>query len=738
MTRLHELRWTRFLAALVAWVLMLPVPLWLIPVYSGLRLDTVSFAVFLVVFALILLGFLLRRRWVWLILLVEWCCVPFAWTVLQTYYLLPKAAAKVTQTETVKWDFDPVDVYCNGTLVGRSPFEIDLHEFFKSIPPANPPSQETSDVRGKKCRSFVAIENWFGYVPREARQQYWLSFDCAGHSGLFCAPDGVRVESATGPMFLSIQAHADALVHALQHAGYKPDSAWVKHTAANLTPLFSFLNDTAYQDLRIKPALDQAVCMEFGIRESMSEDEVSACWADILDRVEEKRSFRIPSPEWYAINLLGDRLLPFLEGSYVEERSRRNTPSRFHNGVRPAFVSPEGVAVRFLPVFYAVGKLHPPALQDRITYDAGAFGTPFEVLRQAYLSGPYDRRRIAPLSSFYLDLPGFDNPRNDWRMASELPLIDPIQVATLSAASAQILMRMASKLHFTDRFEVAALTPASAQLLIQSVPSTPIDTLLRWGGNGGRMPLFERLRYLALMRAPSLVREFKIPAGCLAAPAKTGTEESQARFGRGRTEDPYIRMRRQALAAPPAASRDGNLMDLFAAVAAYPNPALDKPLLACLDEARTCQTLPPETRYLIQALIMCGTPDACEVLGRWWSDNTPVSATVDDNWRTIKETSPRALITDAIATLPRMAEPLAVWVQYLAALDDAQLMTRAVNALVCIHTPEAWAVLEKWSGSGPPEVADAAKRAIETERIETEKIASLIAGTLQPNELLSQ
>jgi hypothetical protein len=195
---------------------------------------------------------------------------------------------------------------------------------------------------------------------------------------------------------------------------------------------------------------------------------------------------------------------------------------------------------------------------------------------------------------------------------------------------------------------------------------------------------------------------------------------------------------RKSRAEPLAASGNGGLMELFAAVAAYPNPELDKPLLACLDEARTCQTLPPETRSLIRALIMCGTPAVCEVLGRWWSDNTPVCVTADVWGNVIRETSPRALITDAISRLPRMAEPLAVWVQYLAALDDPQLMTRAVNALVCIHTPEAWAVLEKWSAGGHSEAADAARRAIETERTGTEKCAALIAGTLQPDELLSQ
>jgi hypothetical protein len=480
----------------------------------------------------------------------------------------------------------------------------------------------------------------------------------------------------------------------------------------------------AYRDVRIKPALEQAVSEEFGIRESMSQDEVSACWAGILDRVEEERAFRIPSPEWYAINLLGDRLLPFLEASYMEERTRRNAPSRFQQGVRPAYLSPEGFTVRFLPVFYAVGRLRPPALQDRITYDAGAFGIPFEVLRQAYLSGLYDRRRIVPLARHYdLGPPVFDNPLNGWGMASEFPLIHP--------------------------FQVRSLTPAAAQLLIQSVPSMPIDAIFIWEGHGERMPLFERLRYLAAMRAPSLTREFQIPAGHLAPPAKTGTEASPAKFGlgpggnvpssampgderirRGR----YMEMVRKSRAVALPSSGDGSLMELFAAVADYPNPALDKPLLACLDEARTCRTLSPETRELIRALIMCGTPAVCEVLGRWWSDNTPVYVA----WKTLDETSPRALITDAIATLPRMAEPLAVWVQYLAALDDPQLMARAVKALVCIHTPEAWAVLEKWSAGGPTEAADAARRAIETERTETEKIAALIAGTLQPDELLSE
>jgi hypothetical protein len=192
-------------------------------------------------------------------------------------------------------------------------------------------------------------------------------------------------------------------------------------------------------------------------------------------------------------------------------------------------------------------------------------------------------------------------------------------------------------------------------------------------------------------------------------------------------------MDRQQVSAVRAASGDGDIMALFAAVAEYPNPALDKPLLACLDEARSCQTLPYETRELVWALIMCGTPAAREVLGRWWNDNTPIYVT----GKILDETSPRVLITDAIATLPRMAEPLAFWVQYLAALDDPQLMTRAVKALVCIHTPEAWAVLEKWSAGGAPEVADAARSAIKTERTETAKIAALIAGTLQPDELLS-
>ncbi len=765
MTRSHS----RMLATGAAALFTLPVLIIITVVFPERELGAWALAAFLVGFAFIVLGFLWKGEWLWLVLLVEWCFFPFGWVAMQGYVLPPRTAYRAAPTQVLQWDTDPVDVYCNDTLVGQTPLEIDVDRLVAGLAPVESFAPSQTEIHGIPRFDSNPIEMLFDHVPQSARGKYWWSFECAGHRGTFDSisdkslmPSSIEgSKHAEQVAFPAIRAHADALIHVLEHTGYQADEAWVKHTARYLTPLFTRLNDAAYRDPRIKPALDAAVSQAFGIRDAMSKAEAGACWARILDSVETKREFRVPSPEWYAIDLLGDRLLPFLYRSYMEERGREDMPPRFRRGIRPVYLNPEGFSVRFLPVFYAVGKLRPPELENRITYDAGLVGVPIEQLRMAYATRVSDYRRTIP-STFYLlsyaDLPIFENPQNYWGLGEEFPLVYPYQSHELTRAFARaVAQSFPSVLTSPSVTETGRLWhPGSIDSLIQSSG--------RWA-----LPLFERLAYLAEMRSPYLVHEFQIPPDCLnpksppptrgrgeprpfsqenglagAGPQPPGREPlarprpidwgaPEVTQSTGEMRKRYMEVEAQSRAAFTAGQGDPS--NLFNTVAQYPNPGLDKALIAVFDETRKSLALPPATRNLLKALTMCNTPATLETLGRWWDDNPQIYRCVD--WQHFEETTARALIIEAIAHLPRLAEPLAAWLPRLAALDDPGLMLAAVDALEAIHTPEAWAVLDKWASSAPPEIAAASMKTIEAEHEAMNKATAVIAGTIEPDALVS-
>ena len=271
-----------------------------------------------------------------------------------------------------------IDVYCNGVYLGKTPLHLSESEFHEKVEPWDTPPRQKMVIGENllekvKSKRYESELGWF-YIPYDYFDQpyefsrprsysydnavksgYWWRFERDGCTGFAKIGDMVwfahsmrqyfSIWSSPALQFPAIDSYLKHLLHDLARFNYQPSLEWKRHVAESSGLLFQHLYEAGQRDSRVMRALDAVVRAEFGIHEGMLEHE----WEEVLDRVSLRvrqwNTFRTPSLESMALDLIVQRNAKLIETHFFE----RLSPSTWE---------------------YAALKSQPPALFKRFVYES--------------------------------------------------------------------------------------------------------------------------------------------------------------------------------------------------------------------------------------------------------------------------------------------------------------------------------------------------------------------------------
>ncbi len=247
-----------------------------------------------------------------------------------------------------------VDVYCNDVYLGKTPLQLSESEFHEKVKPWDtPPRQKMvigeNLIEKVKSNGFESELGWFcipydyfdhpyefsrptSYSYDDAvKSGYWWRFERDGCTGFAKIGDMVwfahsfrqyfSIWSSPALQFPSIDPYLKHLLHDLVRSNYQPSLEWKRHVAESSGLLFQHLYEAGQRDSRVMRALDTVVRAEFGIHEGMHAHE----WKEVLDkvmlRVRQRHTFRTPSLESMAMDLIVQGNTKLIETHFFERLS---------------------------------------------------------------------------------------------------------------------------------------------------------------------------------------------------------------------------------------------------------------------------------------------------------------------------------------------------------------------------------------------------------------------------------
>ena len=247
-----------------------------------------------------------------------------------------------------------LDVYCNDVYLGKTPLQLSESEFHEKVKPWDtPPRQKMvigeNLIEKVKSNGFESELGWFcipydyfdhpyefsrptSYSYDDAvKSVYWWRFERDGCTGFAKIGDMVwfahsfrqyfSIWSSPALQFPSIDPYLKHLLHDLARLNYQPSLEWKRHVAESSGLLFQHLYEAGQRDSRVMRALDTVVRAEFGIHEGMHAHE----WKEVLDkvmlRVRQRHTFRTPSLESMAMDLIVQGNTKLIETHFFERLS---------------------------------------------------------------------------------------------------------------------------------------------------------------------------------------------------------------------------------------------------------------------------------------------------------------------------------------------------------------------------------------------------------------------------------
>ena len=400
-----------------------------------------------------------------------------------------------------------LDVYCNDVYLGKTPLTISEAEFHEKVEPWDtPPRQRMVIGEGliekAKTRRYKSVDTdlrWF-YIPYDHFDQhhvlgqpksyryndvvnsgYWWHFErdgCTGFSTIgqmVMVVPGVDIWSVPDLEYPSLHLYLKHLLHDLVRSNYQPSVEWRTHVAESSDLLFQHLYEVGKRDSRVMRALEKVVHTEFGVHEGMSAKE----WEEVLDkmmlRVRQRRTFRTPSLESMAMDLIIQRNSKLIETHFFE----RLSPSTWE---------------------YAALKSQPPALFKRLVYESRNQG------QFLIMTGNYSRPEALQLVRRYFNNFNVDQPvvnfsysiNHSLRRSMALSVAMQLQNPQLEPELRDFVLKLVK----TDphKFERELRMFIDARLK-RPLTEGEADSLAEWVAEAVPLPEDEKLQFLARLNS---------------------------------------------------------------------------------------------------------------------------------------------------------------------------------------------------------------------------------------------
>jgi hypothetical protein len=323
-----------------------------------------------------------------------------------------------------------VDVFCNDVFLGKTPFKLYKKDFKKKVHEwSNPPRQKILKSLFDKYRNYdnnydypyaqyyLTPENpfkkhsGFGSDNNSKRKliinsKYWWRFDLNGCMGLNFKLTPMRGNSFEWErnsemiprlIFPSRKKHVDYLVEDLHDSNFNPSDIWLEHFKKYFNLIFGEFYKRVKRDKRLTFALESVVRSEFCIPDIISQNESDRIVKEILERVEKKGCFVIPSPESVCLDLFGKELMPSIEKSFLKELTETFT-KRDCSSSENSFIFPNPEkGINIAPIEYAIANLCPPNLLNKLVYESRINNRYFDIVAN------YGVDRLEKLAKNYYD-----------------------------------------------------------------------------------------------------------------------------------------------------------------------------------------------------------------------------------------------------------------------------------------------------------------------------------------------
>ena len=401
-----------------------------------------------------------------------------------------------------------VDVYCNDVYLGKTPLQLSESEFHEKVKPWDtPPRQKMvigeNLIEKVKSNGFESELGWFcipydyfdhpyefsrptSYSYDDAvKSGYWWRFERDGCTGFAKIGDMVwfahsfrqyfSIWSSPALQFPSIDPYLKHLLHDLVRSNYQPSVEWRRHVAESSGLLFQYLYEVGQRDSRVMRALEKVVRTEFGVHEGMSAKE----WEEVLDkmmlRVRQRRTFRTPSLESMAMDLIIQRNSKLIETHFFE----RLSPSTWE---------------------YAALKSQPPALFKRLVYESRNQG------QFLIMTGNYSRPEALQLvrryfNNFKVDQPVVnfsDSVNHSLRRSMALSVATQLQNPQFEPELRDFVLKLVKA--NPNEFERDLRMFIDARLK-RPLTEGEADSLAEWVAEAIPLPEDEKLQFLARLNS---------------------------------------------------------------------------------------------------------------------------------------------------------------------------------------------------------------------------------------------
>jgi hypothetical protein len=431
-----------------------------------------------------------------------------------------------------------ISVYCNDVFLGTTPLTISEADFQRQVPPwTNPPVQPRVDWSGMAGPASRYSWAKFTYVPQDlfemhrtwppdhlrysrhaeaellkdfAESRFWWRFEKNGSMGLaqtanFGGGGGggtvYRIHASPQITLPAAARHLQLLLASLRASDYKPGEEWLAHFERNADLLFADFWNAAQADRRFGEALEKVLRTRYDIPGQISPADAERVFEAVLRRVEDHRSFVIPSVESETVKLAGRAQPDVLVEFFLRELDHSNRGGgmaasenwRIHYSHLPR-------NARLFPLRHALAEVQPEKLFDALAYHS-ARGEFLEVI------GNYPGEKAARLIEHHLQQArNSKGPRERYRIDSWIDRLSQITHPDLEASARNFVRE-----HGQDR----RMRHYVRNFVASRVESDQFanDELAGWIVHFAPLDDGEKVRFLAQLRAPAAGHYLQMLAG---------------------------------------------------------------------------------------------------------------------------------------------------------------------------------------------------------------------------------